>query len=181
MKEIALNILDIAENSVSGGAGRIRVGIQLDQESSLLKVSIEDNGRGMDGSELALTADPFYTTRTTRKVGLGIPLLRQHAEMAGGKLEIQSVPGKGTRVEASFQEDHPDRQPLGDLEGCWLMLINSYPDIEWILELHSKWGGFSISTSEIKTELEIEVIRGAELTDYLKRLIRNNMDALGFK
>jgi hypothetical protein len=179
MKEIALHILDIAENSIQAGADHIHIFLKKEDASGLLKVRMEDNGRGMSKEEQDRSLDPFFTSRTTRKVGLGIPLIRQHSEMSGGGLEIHSEYGKGTRVEANFGWTHPDRQPLGDLEGCWVLLAMSNPDIEWVLHCASNEGEFSISTSEIKSELEVTEIRGSELSEALKRMIRNNIQALG--
>jgi len=178
MKEIALHILDIAENSIAAGADRVRVSVLGDETTDRLQIRIEDNGKGMSREELCKVSDPFYTSRITRKVGLGIPLLRQHAEMSGGELKIESEKAMGTMVEASYCLSHPDRQPLGDLEGCWLLLITSYPGIEWELSCNSGKGDFSISTSEIRQSLEVETIRGMELTSALKRMIRNNMEEL---
>jgi signal transduction histidine kinase len=178
MKEIALHILDIAENSIAAGADRVIVSVESDELTEMLHIRIEDNGKGISQEELSRVSDPFYTSRTTRRVGLGIPLLRQHAEMCGGELRIESEKWKGCVVEASFQLSHPDRQPLGDLEGCWLLLATSNPGIEWTLRCNSGKGDFSISTSEIKQSLEVEAIRGTEFCSALKRMIRNNMDEL---
>jgi len=178
MKEIALHILDVAENSIAAGADRVSVSVRSDELTEMLHIRIEDNGKGMSQEELSRISDPFYTSRTTRRVGMGIPLLRQHAEMCGGGLKIESEKGQGTMVEASFQLSHPDRQPMGDLEGCWLLLVNSNPGIEWELSCNSGKGDFSISTSEIKQSLEVEAIRGTELCSALKRMIRNNMEEL---
>lgn len=179
MKEIALHILDIAENSLRAGADHIRISLEKEDALSLLTVRLEDNGRGMKQEELNQSLDPFFTSRTTRKVGLGIPLIRQHAEMSGGSLLVHSEVGKGTLVEAKFGWKHPDRQPLGDLEGCWLLLAMSNPLIEWELCCASDEGEFSISSSEIKAGLDVSEIRGSELRDAIKRMIRNNVTALG--
>lgn len=178
MKEIALHILDIAENSIAAGADRVSVSVWEDEPSGMLLIRIEDNGKGMSKEELSRVSDPFYTSRSTRRVGLGIPLIRQHAEMCGGELKIESEKGKGSIVEASFQLSHPDRQPLGDLEGCWLLLVTSNPGIEWELNCSTGKGEFSISTSEIRHSLEVDIIRGTELISSLKRMIRNNMEEL---
>jgi len=179
MKEIALHIMDIAENGIRAGAATIRISIVEEGVPAFLKIRIGDDGKGMNKEELSLVEDPFFTSRTTRKVGLGIPLLRQQAEMAGGGIKIQSKSGVGTTIVASFREDHPDRQPLGDLEGCWILLASANPDIEWVLNIKSGAGDFSISTSEIRQAMEIEVISGGELLGQLKRMIRNNIDELG--
>ncbi len=179
MKEIALHILDIAENSISAGAGRISLWIGEDRKSGTLRIRIEDNGKGMSPEEVQKTGDPFFTSRTTRRVGLGIPLFRLQAELAGGSLEIHSEKGKGTRVDVEFGIDHPDKQPMGDLEGCWVLLVGSNPAIEWALECETGKGIFSISTTEIKSALEVDVISGSETTTLLRRMIRNNLEELG--
>lgn len=180
MKEIALHILDISENGIAAGAGSIDITLSLEGDPEVLKLKVEDDGKGMNEEELKLVTDPFYTSRTTRRVGLGLPLLRQHAQMAGGEIEIRSETGKGTVVEASFMNDHPDRQPLGDLDGCWVLQVTSNPGIEWGLKLISPEGKFEISTAEIRSAMEIKTIAGSELSGQLKRMIRNNIDELGF-
>lgn len=181
MKELALNVLDIAENCIAAGADKVLIQLEefRSEQGLMQRMVIEDNGRGMNKEVRQKASDPFFTSRTTRKVGMGLPLLRQHAEMAGGSFTLSSEEGKGTRVEASFQKDHPDRQPLGDLEGSWMLLVVSNPGIEWILDCKSGEGEFKLSTAEIKQELDLEVIRGSELTESLKGLIRNNINALG--
>lgn len=179
MKEIALHILDVAENCIAAKANRVLISVKQEGEPGVLWVEIEDNGRGMGAEQVNMITDPFHTTRTTRRVGLGIPLFKQHAELTGGELEVRSEQGKGTRVKACFMMDHPDRQPLGDLEGCWVLLAGSNSAIEWELKCETEKGDFSVSTSEIRSGLEVEEIRGGELTRLLKRMIRNNMEAIG--
>ncbi|MDF1576371.1 MAG: ATP-binding protein [Bacteroidales bacterium] len=179
MKELALHILDIAENCIAAGAGRVIITVKEEEEGNFLCIRIEDNGKGMSEKETGSASDPFYTSRTTRRVGMGIPLFRQHAEMAGGGLKIHSEKGIGTTVEATFLIKHPDRQPLGDLEGSWLLLVVSNPAIEWELKCKTGNGNFAISTSQIRQELGLECIGGNELSTGLKRMIRNNLDELG--
>ncbi len=180
MKEIALHILDIAENSIAAGAGKVVISVK-NEAADLLSIRIEDNGKGMSNDEIRRCSDPFYTSRTTRRVGMGIPLLRQHAEVSGGALQIQSEKGVGTVVETTFLLSHPDRQPLGDLEGSWLLLVTSNPHMEWELICSTGAGDFSISTSEIRETLEVKYIRGNDLSSSLKRMIRNNLEELGFE
>ena len=181
MKEIALHILDIAENCIAAGADRVAICVKEEAASDLLSIRIEDDGKGMSREEISSCSDPFFTSRTTRRVGMGIPLLRQQSERCGGGLEIESEKGVGTKVGATFRLKHPDRQPLGDLEGSWLLLVTSNPDIEWELSCSSGAGDFSISTSEIRETLEVKYIRGNELTSTLKRMIRNNLEELGLE
>jgi signal transduction histidine kinase len=147
LKELALHIMDIAENGIRAGAATLTIALLEEGTPAVLKIRVKDDGKGMEKEELLRVEDPFYTSRTTRRVGMGIPLLRQQAELAAGDLKIKSSPGRGTEVEASFLKDHPDRQPLGDLEGCWILLASVNPGIEWVLHLASGAGEFSISTS----------------------------------
>ncbi len=132
MREIALHLLDIAENSAAAQAGTIGIRVLEDLRADRLRVCVEDDGQGMDAGLLARVCDPFTTSRTTRKVGLGIPLFKAAAEACGGWLTIQSEPGKGTRLEAEFQHSHIDRMPLGDLAGTLLTLIVAHPQIRWL-------------------------------------------------
>lgn len=180
MKEIALHILDMAENCIAAGARKVKVSVE-QEAGGFLSIRIEDDGKGMSEKEILGCSDPFFTSRTTRRVGMGIPLLRQHAELSGGAMKIQSEKGVGTVVEATFLLEHPDRQPLGDLEGSWLLLARSNPAIEWELNLSSEAGEFSISSSEIKEALGVEYIGGSELSSDLKRMIRNNLEELGLE
>lgn len=134
MREIALHLLDIAENSVAAQANIITLSVKLDLAADLLQAKVQDDGRGMDEATIARVIDPFYTTRTTRKVGLGIPLLKAAAEACNGYLTIQSAPGKGACIEVAFQNSHIDRMPLGDLSSTFLTLMVAYPRIRWIFE-----------------------------------------------
>jgi anti-sigma regulatory factor (Ser/Thr protein kinase) len=178
MKEIALHLLDIAENSLEAGATRVELVLEL-TSGGLLEVSILDNGRGMDKDTLKRISDPFFTSRTTRRVGMGIPLLRQHAELTGGKVEIFSEKGKGTELKAVFVTGHPDIQPLGDIEGCWTMLAAFHHGVDIVLRCKTPEGEFDISSELAKQELGVEQLDGSELKTDLKRLIRNNLSAIG--
>ena len=179
MKEIALHILDIAENSLAAGADRVEIRIELDRADKRLRLMISDNGKGMSREMLSRTADPFFTSRTTRKVGLGIPLLRQHAEMTGGSVELRSEENKGTTVQADFDTNHPDIQPLGDIMGCWWLLASANPGTDVVLSCHADLESFEIGSQQVKEELELEELSGSELREQLKRLIINNLEEIG--
>ena len=125
MRELALHILDILQNTVEAGATRVILTIHEDIPADRLTITVIDNGRGMDAATAARVTNPFYTTRTTRHVGLGLPLYAMAAEQAGGALRILSRPGLGTTVEATFQLSHPDRQPLGDMAPTLLAFLLS--------------------------------------------------------
>ena len=130
MKEISLNILDIAENSVKAGAALTEISIE--ETETKLSVSIKDNGCGMDEETLNRVTDPFYTTRTTRKVGLGIPLFKEAAEQTGGSFSIWSRENFGTHTMAVFNKDHLDCMPLGDIVSTVTTLIQGHPDSDFL-------------------------------------------------
>jgi anti-sigma regulatory factor (Ser/Thr protein kinase) len=180
MKEVALHILDIAENSITAGADRVELRMELYPDSKL-RLEIRDNGRGMSREKVAMTADPFFTSRTTRKVGLGIPLLRQHAEMTGGWVEVRSEENRGTTVTAEFNADHPDIQPPGDIVGCWWLLASGNQETDIILSCKTEHGSFEIGSAEVRRELEIERLTGNELREQLSGLIQNNLEEIGLK
>ena len=132
MRELSLHIMDIAENSVSAQASRITISVKEDYLSDRLIITVEDDGVGMDAETAYRVIDPFMTSRTTRNVGLGIPLLKGAAELCDGDLKIYSSPGMGTVIDVDFQRSHLDRMPLGDLSSTCLTLLVAHPDIHWI-------------------------------------------------
>ncbi len=139
MEDLSLHILDIAENSIAAEATRIEIRIEEDQEKDLLTVEIKDDGKGMDKQMLSKALDPFFTTRTTRRVGLGLPLLAQASRESGGAFEVDSRPNQGTIVRATFQYNHPDRKPIGDIHQTIQTLLLGHPEIDLLFE-HAKDG-----------------------------------------
>ena len=131
MEEIALHIMDIVENSISGGASCIEVG-QCEHEGRLI-FTIRDNGRGMSLGEAARASDPFYTTKEEKSYGLGIALFKQAAEETGGSLSFQTAPGGGTTITASFVPGHADMKPIGDIEETMRLMQAYHPEIEFVL------------------------------------------------
>ncbi len=123
MENIALHIYDIVENSINAQASLIEVIISYNTNSKLFSFTVIDNGKGMDDVTIKKVSDPFFTTRKTRKVGLGLSLLKQNCELAGGKLTIESKLNKGTRVEAIFDTGHIDCLPIGDIAGVLSLLM----------------------------------------------------------
>jgi anti-sigma regulatory factor (Ser/Thr protein kinase) len=160
LREIALHILDLAENGVAAGASTITIGIHENLNDNWLDISIDDNGKGMDEETVAKIIDPFVTSRITRKVGLGIPLFKAAAEACNGSFTITSQPGKGTTVNVRFQHDHIDRMPLGDIEKTFLTLFIGYQQIHWIFRYQVNDLTFEFDDEPIKKELE-----GISLTD----------------
>jgi len=128
MRELALHVLDIAENAIAAGARQLRITIGESVAEDSLVIAIEDDGHGMDEATLAKVREPFFTTRTTRDVGLGVPLLAAAAERCAGSMEIVSAPREGTSVRARFQRSHIDRAPLGDMAGALMSVLLRSPD-----------------------------------------------------
>ncbi len=155
MKELSLNVLDIAMNSVKAKADRIE--ILLEEQGDVLNLTVSDNGCGMKPEFLASVIDPFCTTRTTRRVGLGIPLLKLAAEQTGGSVTITSrhesdfPEESGTRVVATFHTAHIDCAPMGDIVSTVVTLIQGTPAVDFLFR-HTVNG-------EILAELDMEQIR----------------------
>jgi anti-sigma regulatory factor (Ser/Thr protein kinase) len=160
LRELVLHILDIAENGVAAGATLMIITIFENRKENWLDISIVDNGKGMDAEMVAKIVDPFVTTRTTRRVGLGIPLFKAAAEACNGYLKITSELGVGTKVFVRFQLDHIDRMPLGNLENTILTLFIGYQEIHWIFKYQIDDSVFEFDDQPIKQELE-----GVSLTD----------------
>jgi len=153
MEDLSLHILDIVENSTAAGATLVEIAILQDAGQDLLEVTIRDNGRGMDAQMVEKVRDPFVTTRTTRRVGLGISLLEQSTEEAEGSFDIQSEVGKGTTVVATFQLSHIDRKPMGDIGATMVSLIMGSPDIDFLYVDNLGGEETAIDTREIKEQL----------------------------
>ncbi len=159
MEDLSLHILDIVENSIGAKASRIEIKVMEDIRKDLLTIEIKDNGQGIDEATIKKVLDPFFTTRTTRRVGLGLPLLSQAARESGGNIEIESEVGRGTRVKATFGYSHIDRKPLGDMETTLTALIAGNPEIDFIYE-HKKDGSeYRLDTAEIRAEIKGSAIR----------------------
>ncbi len=153
MQDLSLHILDIAENSITAGADRITVKISESRKANLLTLEITDNGRGMNEDMLNHAEDPFYTTRTSRKVGLGIPLLSQAARESGGEMKIRTKKGEGSSINVSFQHNHLDRKPMGDIAATIMVLIAGNPDIDFVFKLMREDEELIIDTAELKNDL----------------------------
>jgi hypothetical protein len=175
MREITLHLLDLAENSVSAGAQTVQINVCEDLKADLLTASIEDNGRGMDEETVKKVTDPFYTSRTTRKVGLGIPLFKGAAEECNGGLKISSKPGEGTRVEVSFQHSHIDRMPLGNLSSTFLGLLVGHPDVHWIFRYTARKNGneetFEFDDQPVKETLDGLPLTHPEVLSFVRGMI----------
>jgi len=154
MQDLSLHILDIVENATQAGATLVEIDILEDMDKDLLQITIQDNGRGMDAEMLKGATDPFVTTRTTRRVGMGLPLLKQAARETGGDLRITSELGKGTRVVATFQKSHIDRRPLGDMGATLTTLIMGNPDRDFVYRSNLREEEVEVDTRSVRKELD---------------------------
>ena len=149
MEDLSLHILDVVENSIEANASKIEIKIMEKKNKDLLTVEIKDNGRGMNKETINKVLDPFYTTRTTRRVGMGLSLLAQAARESNGDFEINSKVGRGTEVKATFQYSHIDRKPIGDMKNTLITLMVSHPEINFIYEYQNEKGNYILDSKEI--------------------------------
>jgi Signal transduction histidine kinase len=171
MQELSLNILDLAQNSISAEASLIEIEIDEDVAGDTLTVTLRDNGRGMSQSQLEAVTDPFYTTRTTRKVGLGVPFFKMAAEMSGGRFEIRSEPGEGTCVRGVFGLSNIDRMPLGDVNGTIETLIYCNPQLDFVYARSRGEKSFTLDTRQVRAVLGGVPLNANEVTLWLKEYL----------
>lgn len=177
MRELALNILDIAENSVKAKARLVQILVQA--RDNILTIRIVDDGCGMDAEFIARVTDPFTTTRTTRKVGMGIPLFKMAAEMAGGSFDIVSEKGKGTAVTATFVLNHIDRAPLGDLADTVVTLLDEDSGTDFVFEVRIDEKEFLFDTRELRKELDGVPVNEPEVLVFVREMIKENIKDIG--
>ena len=180
MKELSLHILDIAENSVNAKASRIEISVTENLNKDELIIRIKDNGQGMNPEKLKNISDPFITSRTTRKVGLGIPFLKAAAEACNGGMTLSSQPGVGTEIVVNFQHSHIDRMPLGDLKSTWLNLLIGYPQVNWVLKYSINGKTFVLDDKPIKETLQEVQLSDPLVIKFLKEEISNGFESLKF-
>ena len=184
MKELSLNILDIAQNSVKAGADTIK--ILLEEDDEILAITIIDNGCGMSESFLKNVMDPFCTTRTTRKVGMGIPLFKLAAEQTGGELTIssrteQEYPSdSGTKIKAVFNKKHIDFTVLGDIVSTVVTLIQGQPDIRWKFIHKIKNSEVGVDTDELKAVLGDVPLDNFEVICWIKEYLAEQYNEIGY-
>lgn len=177
MPEISLNILDVAENSVRAEASLVEITVSVQPEEDTLTVVIRDDGCGMTKEQAARVQDPFFTTRTTRKVGLGVPFFKQAAESTGGSFRIDSEKGKGTTVKAVFGLSHIDRMPLGDISATvqTLIVFNEHIDFRYTYEYDAK--SFVLDTREMREMLGEGIsFSESEVSAFIKDYLETNKE-----
>jgi Histidine kinase-, DNA gyrase B-, and HSP90-like ATPase len=178
MLELSEHILDIAENSVRAGAKLIQINIEEDSNKDLLTIEIIDDGQGMDQDETKRVLDPFYTTKTVRRVGLGIPLLADAAQRAGGSLQLNSEKGKGTTVKATFSLSHVDRQPMGNIISTLIILISGNSSVDFFYKYRHNDRRFELDTREIRKEIEDVPINHPEIIKYIRGVLKEGFSEI---
>lgn len=174
MTEISLNVLDIANNSIRAEASLIEIIIQIQRDLDSLTITIADNGCGMTAEQIKKVEDPFFTTRTTRKVGLGVPFYKMAAESTGGSFKIESTPGEGTKVVAVFGLSHIDRMPLGDMNSTVHTLITLNTQIDFLYQYIFDDKEFTLDTRDFREILNDVPLNSPEVSAYIKEYLQEN-------
>lgn len=175
MKELSLHILDIVNNSITAGASLIQITIREEEEANSYFLIVTDNGKGIPLEMVDKVIDPFVTSRSTRKVGLGLPLLKQNAERTGGYLHLESVVGEGTTVTCRFEFRNFDRPAIGDISGVIAMLTCSFTDIDFIYTHFTSHGEYVFDSSEVKLALDGVPITDPSVRKFLIEMIDENL------
>ncbi|MBQ5716614.1 MAG: sensor histidine kinase [Clostridia bacterium] len=174
MRELSLNVLDIVQNSITANANLIEIELIEEINNDILKINIFDNGKGMTDEQIKSVTDPFYTTRTTRKIGLGIPLFKMAAEMSGGSFKIESTVGSGTKIYTSYIHSSIDRMPVGNINETVSMLIRMNPDIDFVYTHTFNEKSYSLDTRELREQLEDVPLDTPEVIDWINEYLTEN-------
>lgn len=179
MEDLSLHILDIVQNSIKAEAELIIINITVDKKADKLTISVVDDGFGMDEDMIKRVTDPFFTTRTTRSVGLGIPLLKAAAQSTGGDLIIKSKPGDGTELTVWLGISNIDRPPTGSMEDTMVTLVICNPDIDFVFTYNNEDGNFKFDTREIRQMLDGVPLDNPSVIDWIKGYISEGIAKIG--
>ena len=179
MDELSLNILDIAQNSIAAEATLVEINVEEDSSSDRLTIRVKDNGKGMSEDFLERAHDPFITTRTTRKIGLGISFFKEAAEITGGSITLESKLGIGTTITGVFVLSHIDRQPLGNLTDTVITLVTLNPEIDFDIRYKVNENEFIFSTQEVKELLGDDAkLNSPPIVSFLTEYVREHIENL---
>ncbi|MGI6315531.1 MAG: ATP-binding protein [Christensenellales bacterium] len=179
MKDLSLSVLDLTQNALSAGASLVEVTIEEDTVGDRLSLTVEDNGRGMDAELVSKVVSPFVTGRTTRKVGLGIPLFKEACEACEGEFSLTSAPGVGTRISGWYRLSHIDRPPMGDMAGTLQTLILMNPERNFVWKQTRDGREFSLDTRQIREIVGPDVpLDGPDMTAWFAQTIPEGVKSL---
>jgi hypothetical protein len=179
MLELSMHILDIAQNSLRAQARGVEIRVLEDLGKDLLRVEVLDDGRGMSPETVKKVTDPFYTTRPSRVAGLGVPFLKEAAERCGGGLEVHSREGEGTRIVATFQLEHFDRAPLGDMGETLAILITGNPGVEFLYEHRVNGRTYRLDTREMREILGPVGLEDPSVFAFIRQDVQQGLKAIG--
>ncbi len=179
MRELSLHILDIAQNSIKAEAETLRIAIIEELSEDKLVIKIKDDGIGMDSETVQKVIDPFFTSRTTRKVGLGIPLFKSSAEGCDGRFEIKSQLGMGTEIIAEFKHSHIDRVPLGNMPETIVTILNACDHMDLVYTHCYNGNRFTLNSKEIKKLLDGVPISNIDVIKWLRDYIKEGLNEIG--
>jgi hypothetical protein len=178
LRELSLHLIDVAENGIAAGADLITIKVSEREKDNLMEITIADNGRGIPSDLLEKVADPFFTTKTTRRIGLGLSLFKEASARCEGEFHITSEEGKGAEVSASFRLDHIDLAPAGDIAGSISCLIMGNPGVDFLYVHEINGDSFSIDTRDIRKELGGVPINTPEIIRWIINTINGSLKAL---
>lgn len=179
LEDLAAHILDIAENSVRAKATEVLISLVEDLKENRFVIEVQDNGCGLDEEAKKKVTDPFYTTKKTRRVGLGLPFLEQMAKQCGGSMEIHSMPGKGTTIRVSFEHNHVDRPPLGDMGTSLMVLVSGYPNIRWIYRHRVDEREFEFDSEKVVEILgDPELLRTPDVALWIRNHVSEELEVI---
>ena len=178
MRELSLNVMDVAQNSVRANASLVHITVDESDREDFLTISISDDGCGMTDEQVQQVIDPFFTTRTTRKVGLGVPLFKLSAEQTGGSFDIKSKVGEGTTTTASYVKSSVDMTPLGDINSTVKILIQCNPDIDFVFSHSTDNGSFTLDTRELRDILGDVSLATPDVLEWIGAFLEENTNSI---
>ncbi len=178
VEDLCFHIVDLVQNSAAAGARRIVIRLLQSVEKGSLELAIEDDGRGMDAETVVKVQDPFYTTKGFKKVGLGIPLLKDTARICHGEFSIDSEPGQGTTIGARLERNHLDCPPLGDLAGTVVTLMVTLETVDLVLDYETDGGRFTVSSGEVRAEAGGLHLSHPDVLRFLREYVSENLQRL---
>ena len=176
MRELSLNVMDVAQNSVRAEASLVEIEVEESDKNDSLSITIRDNGCGMTQEQVQQVIDPFFTTRTTRKVGLGVPLFKMSAEQTGGSFDITSEVGRGTQTRARYVKSHVDMTPLGDINSTVSILIRCNPEIDFVFTHSTDKGAFTLDTRELREVLQGVSLDTPDVVEWIEEFLKEQTE-----